>query len=86
MEQLSLKKYSLLCMLGGEIAYAACLIYGTTLAGKVAEFHHAIFELLPGFTWLSLGSFITGAITIGVWSGIGGAYIAWMHNFSLERK
>ena len=86
MENLSIKKYSLLCVLGGEIAYGACLIYGTTLAGSSAELHHAIFELLPGFTWFSFGSLIAGAITVAIWSGLGGAYIAWMHNSSLIEK
>ncbi len=86
MGKLSLKKYSLLCGFGGEIAYVACLIYGTALTGKSAELHHAIFELLPGFTWLGVGSVIAGAITVGIWSAIGGAYIAWMHNTSLTNK
>ncbi len=85
MGKLSVKKYSLLCVAGGEVAYTACLIYGTTLAGRAAELHHSIFELLPGFVWLSFGSFVVGAITVGVWSGLGGAYIAWMHNYSLEK-
>jgi len=85
MGKLSIKKYGLLCVVGGEIAYTACLIYGSTLTGKFAELHHAIFELLPGFTWFGIGSFMAGAITIGVWSGLGGAYIAWMHNYSLEK-
>jgi hypothetical protein len=85
MGKLSIKRYSLLCILGGEVVYTACLIYGTTLAGKVAELHHAFFELLPGFTWLSTESFIVGAITVGIWSGLGGAYIAWMHNYSLKK-
>jgi len=86
MGKLSIKKYSLLCILGGEVAYIACLVYGSTLTDRFAELHHALFELLPGFTWFSFGSFITGAITVGVWSGLGGAYIAWMHNYSLESK
>ncbi|OGN03785.1 MAG: hypothetical protein A2655_04530 [Candidatus Yanofskybacteria bacterium RIFCSPHIGHO2_01_FULL_43_42] len=86
MGKLSIKKYSSLCALGGVVAYTTCLIYGTTLTSKAAELHHAIFELLPGFTWLNFGSFVVGAITIGVWSGIGGAYIAWMHNTSLTNK
>src|SRR3989344_2985270 len=83
MGKLSIKKYSILCVLGGEVAYTACLIYGSTFTGKAAELHHAIFELLPGFTWFGIGSFIAGAITIGLWAGIGGAYVAWMHNKSL---
>lgn len=75
--------YAALCVLGGEIAYTACLIYGLALSGKSAEFHHAIFELLPGFNWVGVGSYLAGAVSIAVWSGIGGAYIAWMHNKSL---
>lgn len=84
MGKLSVKKYAALCVLGGEVAYTACLLYGTQLTGKAAELHHAIFELMPGFTWLGVGSFIAGAVTVAVWSGIGGFYIAWMHNVSLE--
>lgn len=84
MGKVSVKKYAALCVLGGEIAYTACLLYGTQLTGKAATLHHAIFELMPGFTWLGTGSFIAGAVTVAVWSGVGGVYIAWMHNVSLE--
>lgn len=83
MGKLSILTYAGLCVLGAEVAYTACIIYGTTLTGAAAELHHALFQLLPGFTWLSAGSFIAGAITVAIWSGIGGAYIAWMHNKSL---
>lgn len=82
---LSIKKYAWLCLFGGEIAYTACLIYGTTLSGRAAELHHAIFELFPGFAWVSLWSWLAGALTVAIWSGLGGAYIAWMHNKSLVK-
>lgn len=85
MGKLSIKKYAWLCVLGGETAYTACLLYGTTLTGKTAELHHAIFALLPGFAWISFGSWLAGAISIAVWSGLGGAFVAWMHNVSLEK-
>ena len=84
MGKLSIGKYAGLCILGGEIAYTACLIYGSTLTGKAAELHHSFFELLPGFTWFGFGSFIAGAVSIAIWSGLGGAYIAWMHNVSIK--
>lgn len=84
MGKLSVGKYASLCVLGGEIAYTACLVYGTLLTGKAAELHHAIFELLPGFSWLGTGSFLAGAVTVAVWSGAAGAYIAWMHNASIK--
>lgn len=84
MGKLSISKYAKLCVLGGEIAYTACLVYGFTLTGKAADLHHAIFELMPGFSWFGAGSFIAGAITVAVWSAAAGAYIAWMHNSSLK--
>ena len=49
MGKLSIKMYAALCVLGGEVAYVVCLIYGTTLTGPAAELHHDLFALLPGF-------------------------------------
>jgi hypothetical protein len=79
---LSVQKYSLLCILGGEVVYALCATYGLFLSGKAAELHLSIFQMLPGFTEFSISSWLIGAITIAIWSGLGGAYIAWMHNVS----
>lgn len=84
MGKLSIGKYAGLCILGGEVAYTACLLFGTMLSGSKAELHHSLFELLPGFTWVSFGSWVIGGISIAIWSGAAGAYIAWMHNASLE--
>lgn len=86
MGKLSIGKYAGLCVLGGEIAYTVCMWYGTTLSGKAAELHHEFFELLPGFAWVSFGSWFVGALSIALWSGIGGAYIAWMHNASIKKS
>lgn len=86
MGTLSIRKYAGLCVLGGEMAYTACLLYGTTLVGKAAELHHALFALLPGFTWASFGSWLAGAISVAIWSGLGGAFIAWMHNTSIIKN
>lgn len=85
MGTLSIGKYAGLCILGGEIAYTACMLYGTMLTGNAAQLHHAMFELLPRFTWVGFGSWIAGAVSIALWSGIGGAYIAWMHNVSIKK-
>lgn len=82
---LSVGKYAGLCILGGEIAYIACLVYGSTLSGDAAALHHSLIGLLPGFTWFSWGGFFAGALSIAAWSGIGGAYIAWMHNASIKK-
>jgi hypothetical protein len=75
-------------VLGGEIAYAVCLIGGLlplrTDAG--VALHHAIFETLPGFTWISAGSVVLGAVYVFIFSLIFGWYMVWMHNSSLEIK
>lgn len=86
MGKLSIGKYAGLCILGGEIAYTICMMYGSFLSGKAAELHLALFQLLPGFSGMNFGSWIVGALSVAVWSGVAGAYIAWMHNSSLEKK
>lgn len=85
MERLSISKYAALCLLGGEIAYTICMLYGNFLSGKAAELHLALFQLLPGFTDMGLLSWFMGAISVALWSFIGGAYISWMHNVSLKK-
>ncbi len=85
MGKLSVKKYAGLCIVGGEIAYTACMMYGVWLSGKAAELHTALFQLLPGFSNMNFGSWFVGGISIAVWSGLGGAYIAWMHNASIQK-
>lgn len=86
MGKLSIGKYAGWCVLGGEIAYTVCMVYGIFLSGKAAELHLALFQLLPGYTGLNFGSWILGAISIALWSGVAGAYIAWMHNASIQNK
>ena len=75
---LSKPNYSVLCMLGTEVFYAACLAYGLLLSGKAQELHHALLELIPGFAWGSPMNMLWGALSLAV-----GWYIAWMHNVSL---
>jgi len=80
---LSKTKYALLCVLGIEIFYVLCVIYGLTLSGKASELHHSLFELLPLFVWGSLMSFILGAFYLALFASVLGWYVAWMHNVSL---
>ncbi len=88
MERLSLKSYVKKCILGSEIAYVICLLGGflPLRSQRGIELHHALFETLPGFTWLTFGSFIWGAVLIAVVAWIFGAYMVWMHNSSLVNK
>ena len=85
MGKLSIGTYAGLCVLGGEIAYTVCMLYGRFLSGTAAELHMALFQLLPGFFGMNFGSWFLGAISVAVWSGAGGAYIAWMHNASMRK-
>ncbi len=82
---LQLKRYVWLCALGAEALYAACLIWGLFLAGKAAELHHSLLELLPGFVWGNIGSVILGAVYMFVVAWIFAWYIVWMHNTSLVK-
>lgn len=88
MEQLSFKKYVQKCILGGEIVYFICLFGGflplRTEAGTAL--HHAIFETMPGFTWISAGSVLLGVAYVFIFSLAFGWYMVWMHNSSLEIK
>jgi hypothetical protein len=80
---LSKTKYALLCLLGMEIFYVLCIIYGVLLSGKAMELHHGLFELIPGFVWGNSISMVWGAAYMGVLAWIVGWYIAWMHNASI---
>lgn len=83
---LQLKRYGWLCVLGTEVFYVLCLIYGLFLTGKAAELHHSLFELLPGFSWGNVGSVILGAVYLFVFAWIFAWYIVWMHNTSLVKS
>ena len=83
MGKLSIKTYAALCVLGGEVMYTVCMLYGLTLSGKAADLHLSLFQLLPGYSGINLVSWIAGSVSVVLWSGIGGAYIAWMHNKSI---
>ena len=88
MEKLSFKSYVSKCVLGMEVAYIICLIGGYLpwRTQRGIEIHHTLFETLPGFVWGNVGSYLWGAILLGVIAWIFGAYIVWMHNSSLIEK
>ena len=87
MGKLSLSSYVKKCVLGTEIAYVICLIggYFPLRSARGIELHHTLFETLPGFTWISFGSVVWGAILLGAISAVLGWYMVWMHNSSLTR-
>ena len=80
---LSKTKYAVLCVVGAEIFYVLCIMYGVTLSGRASELHHSLFELMPLFVWGSIISFVLGALYLALFSLLFGWYVAWMHNASL---
>ena len=85
---LSLKRYRWLCVLGGEVLYALCILGGFLPLRSVrgTELHHALLETLPGFTWINFSSVLLGAVYVFVFAWLFGWYIVWMHNSSLVNK
>ncbi|MBI5465991.1 MAG: hypothetical protein HY974_01730 [Candidatus Kerfeldbacteria bacterium] len=85
---LSLKQYGWRCVLGAEIVYIVCLLGGflPLRSVRAVELHHTLFETLPGFSWINVGSVLLGAAYIFVLAWIFAWYIVWMHNSSLVNK
>lgn len=88
MEQLSLKKYGWRCVLGSEVVYVICLLGGflPLRSAQGMELHHKLFEMLPGFIWISFSSFLIGAVYMFILAWIFAWYYVWMHNSSLINK
>ncbi len=88
MEKLSLKSYGWKCVLGSEVVYAVCLLGGflPLRSAEVEKLHHLLFETLPGFTWVTTGSVILGAVYSFVFAWIFAVYFVWMYNSSLIRS
>lgn len=85
---LSMKRYRWLCVLGGEVAYALCLLGGFLPLRSPAgtEVHRAIFETLPGFVWITPVSIVLGAAYVFAFTWIVGSFNVWMHNSSLIER
>lgn len=88
MEKLSYISYGWKCVLGAEVVYVVCLLGGflPLRSFRGTELHHAFFETLPGFTWISFGSFVLGALYVLIFGAIFARYYVWMHNSSLVKK
>ncbi len=62
-----------------SITYVLCVLWGIALP-KYAM-HGLWASLLPGFTWLSAGSFILGLVETFVYGLYGGAAFAFLYNY-----
>lgn len=85
--KLNLISYAWKCVFGAEVVYALCLLGGFVgwRNTEAMELHRRLFETLPGFTWISFGSFLWGGVLIAVLAWIFGSYMVWMHNSSMEK-
>lgn len=88
MGKLSFYSYVWKCVAGMEVAYFLCLLGAFVLdrSAKGTELHHALFETLPGFTWISVSSVMLGAAYMFLFAVVFGAYMVWMHNSSIEEE
>ena len=84
--ELSFYSYVWKCVAGGEVAYLLCLLGAFALerTAEGTQLHHTLFETLPGFTWLTPGSVVLGAIYVFIFSVVFGTYMVWMHNSSIN--
>lgn len=83
--RLSLKNFSWRFVLGAEVIYLVCLTYGFFLEGKEVELHQTIFEMLPGFVWISPIGVLLGAVYISIYSLAVSWFLVWAYNSSLEQ-
>ncbi len=68
----------------GGITFVVCVLYGLLVPGSLSM-HQALGQVLPGFTWLTVGGFVIG---LG-WRIVYGLYAGWVfsvtYNWLSER-
>jgi hypothetical protein len=67
------------------ISYVLCIGFGL-LAPTSLHAAWLLEALLPGFTWLSPGSFVLGLIETGLYGAWAGALYAALYNFFIGRE
>ena len=83
MHPLSLKVMTWSWSLFGGATFVACVIYGLIVP---AAFHASqlLEQLLPGFRWLTLGSFVLGLVETLAYGAYAGAVFTLIHNAVLR--
>lgn len=64
------------------IGYVACVVYDLTFS---QEMYRAWMALLPGFRWLSWGTFLLGLAEVSVYGLFFGLVFAPLYNFFLVK-
>ncbi|HWC02738.1 MAG TPA: DUF5676 family membrane protein [Methylomirabilota bacterium] len=85
MHPLSLKVMTWSWGLFGAATFVACVLYGLIVP---AAFHASqlLEQLLPGFRWLTPGSFLLGLVETLVYGAYAGAVFTLIHNAVLRRS
>lgn len=76
MHQLSVKVMTWVLTVFGGVSFVLCVLYGL-VAPKAFHMTQLLEITLPGFRWLSVGSFVLGvveSVLYGVYAGPGGGW------------
>jgi hypothetical protein len=68
----------------GGITFALCVGYGLLVPAKVHP-SWLLEAILPGFTWLSIGSFVLGVIETSLYGAFAGALYSALYNYFARR-
>lgn len=84
MQPLNLKVTTCSLALFGAVTFVFCVVYGLLVP---SAFHAAqvLEAILPGFKWLSLGSFILGVVESFLYGAYAGLVFVPIYNFVLGR-
>lgn len=72
MKRLRIRGAALSLALFFDVSFILCILWGLALPRVHAKGSQLLEAIIPGFTWLTPGSFVLGL----VWSTLLGAYIA----------
>jgi hypothetical protein len=85
MHPLSLKVMTWSWSLFGAATFVACVLYGL-LVPRAFHASELLEQLLPGFRWLTLGSFVLGVGETLVYGAYAGLVFTLIHNAVLRRS
>lgn len=81
---LNIKAWTMALACWMAISFTICVIGGVLLPGLPIP-HRTLELLLPGFTWISLGSFVLGLAESVVYGAYVGLLFVALHNFFARR-